>query len=315
MTRSVRSLLWAGGIFAATAVASDDPTVQECQDYLNDELQQCNSIFHNPDHADYNNQNAYETCIDGAQASLIACLSGHPGSADARSDFIDAIKDCIRLWSGNTPALEACLLGALNTYRVRLGLSPIDIGDNCGPSSMGVNGVAPIDSLITAALAMGIADGKYPVEVETSLSFQAGVSATNSYNIANQPCIKQAELIAIRNTRQGQECTSSDADTETVNGVFFDLPIFANRTVDTKTIDIFVIYYDENSGPAFIEYATLSILDSTVAGDWNRDEVLNSQDIIDFLGSYDAQTGRADLNADGQVDTQDTAQYLNSITE
>lgn len=326
MTVSVYPCYLAGGLIAITtsfALSLDPPTPAECRAMLIADIAECNRTFivstDDPDADNSAAQATLEACIDGAVAASVACHHGNPATQAAREQFIDDLEECLRLYPGSTPAdqasLEACLHGTINAYRVTLGLDPIDTSNTCTNTPAGALLVAPIDTLRTAALALGATDGKYPVDVNTTLSFQAGVSATGNYNFDIQPCIKQAELVAFFETKQGVKSITYDADINTSDGTFFDLPIFANRVVDAKEMNLFSIYYDENGAPVFVEYATLKIQDSPISGDWNRDQVLNSQDIADFLDSYNTQTDRADLNEDEQIDQQDAVQYLDSVAD
>ena len=311
------SLLAGSLVFlGATNAFSDEPsppTPADCEDIHTQEVASCNSDFnHNEDSPSYNNQAALETCLSGANGALISCLEGSWGNPQDYDDFINGIEACLEEYPdpSDSAALESCLLGKLNIYRFKLGLPLIDIDDACGPSTPSAQSVSPIDTIRSAAIEMGVLTGKYAVQVESTLSFQAGISATDGYNMGDHPCIKSAALYASYQTKLGSKTTVYDADTDTSDGVHFDLPIFANRLVDTDDIHIFVVYYGEMGGPVFIEYGTLSIIDSPITGDWNRDQVFNSQDIVDFLDSYDAQIERADINGDDQVTPEDAVEFV-----
>lgn len=297
-------------INAATMTALDP--IADCQANFNANLTACSNAFHDPQNSDYNNQTALETCNDGAHAALIACLNGNNNTLDDWEQFIEDIKACFTTWPNGGDSFETCIAGALTVYRTRLGLDP---EDPCGLTPVGTARVARIDTLYTAALDLGNTDGKYPVSVQTTLTFRAGVNATQSYNLDARPCIKQARLLAIYQTKNGPRTVAMDADTDTSDGTYFDLPIFANRLVDAKDIFLVVLYFDAQGHPVFAECATLAITPSPIAGDWNRDEVLTPEDITDFLASYTAQTNRADLNDDGQVDEQDAAEFTGTSPE
>ncbi len=286
-----------------------DDSVKACLETNRSRLERCSASFNDPESPDYYNQIAFEICNNGATAELEACLNGNSGAVSDFNLFVTDIRACFTAWPNGGDSFKSCLEAALMAYRARLGLPPID---PCGLTSVGTARVAQIDAIYDAAIALGAADGKYPVEVESVLSFQAGVSATNSYNLAGRPCIKQAELIAIYETKAGPHLVALDADLDTSDGTHFDFPVFANEVIDASSIFLVAVYYDVDSQPVFLEYAHLSIAESPVQGDWNRDEVLNSQDIIDFLASYDAQTKRADINSDTQVNPQDAVEFINS---
>jgi len=126
------------------------------------------------------------------------------------------------------------------------------------------------------------------------------------------PCIKNALLVSIYQTKAGPVVNVEDADLDTSDGVQFDIHVIAENVVDAVDITLIGIYFDENFMPQFAELGTLEIQDSPITGDWNRDEVLNTQDVIDFLASYDAQTKRADINNDTQVTPEDAVDFINS---
>lgn len=284
-----------------------DPAADCRADFLAS-MEACNDTFNDPDVPGYQNQAAFETCTNGANAQLTACLAGNGGNTSEHWDeFIDDIKGCLEDWPDGGVGLEACLRGMLQIYRHRLGLPP---EDPCGLTQVGTGRVTQMETLRAAAIDLGHADGVYPVEVQSTLTFQAGVSPANSYNLAARPCIRRAELIALYKTRQGVEAVSLDADTNTSDGVHFDLPVFANRVVNADKMLALAIYYDDQGRPVFIEHAPLSITPSPIQGDWNRDGVQNSQDIVDYLDSYAGQVERADLNQDGTHDASDLQQFV-----
>jgi len=287
-----------------------DPAADCRADFLAS-MEACNDTFNDPDVPGYQNQAAFETCTNGANAHLTACLASKGGNTSEHWDeFIDDIKGCLEDWPDGGVGLEASLRGMLRIYRHRLGLPP---EDPCGLTRVGTARVAPMDTLRSAAIDLGHADGVYPVEAQSTLSFQAGISSTNSYNLAARPCIRGAELIALYQTRQGVQAVPLDADTDVSDGVFFDLPVFANRVIDTNKIVALAVYYDDQGRPVFMEYAPLSITPSPIRGDWNRDAVQNSQDIVDFLQSYAGQVERADLNQDGTHDAGDLQEFVDQI--
>lgn len=303
------ALITASG-FAGCAIGDD--LAKQCGQDFDHAISNCNDSFHNPDSPTAEDEHALDVCGDGARAQLEACLNGNDTTLDAWEQFVDSLESCYALVPQGGSLFEDCLAGKLDLYRFRLGLTP---DDDCNSSPTGNFHVAQTDSLYNAALDQGNADGKYKVRVNSSLGFQAGVSATNSYNVGIEPCIKSARLLAVYNTKAGPVARLVDADTDTTNGTHFDFPIFSNKVIDATEITLITLFYNPNSEPVFIEYAPLSIEDSPIQGDWNRDDVLNSQDIIDFLASYDAQTKRADLNNDDQVNTEDAQEFTETVND
>lgn len=313
MNTLFRNGLTVGGVLAGmslTTLAALDPQ-GDCRDTYREDASECNFTFNNPGSPTYQNQLAFETCLQGADAALTACLDGRPDNPH-REEFIQDLEQCVRDWPDGGAGFESCLRAMLRVYRARLGLPP---DDPCGLTPVGTGRVAPIESLRSAALALGHQDGVYPVRVQTTLSFQAGVSATNSYNLAGRPCIRQAELIAIYETKDGMHSVLLDADTDTADGVFFNLPVFANRVVDTNRMLVLALYFDADNNPVFMEYARLSIDDSPIQGDWNRDGVVNAQDMIDYLSAFSSEMPRADMNQDGVHDVADLIEFLSGIDD
>jgi hypothetical protein len=69
---------------------------------------------------------------------------------------------------------------------------------------------------------------------------------------------------------------------------------------------------DWYAGGAPVDGAAFSVelAESGVAGDYNRDGTVDSADLVAYLDSYGVGTGRADLDADGEVDLADLTQQI-----
>ncbi len=172
-------------------------------------------------------------------------------------------------------------------------------------------------ALQSAAAQLGSADGKYPVAVNTTLTFSAGINASpgSPYDVRQIPCVKSAVAIAVYTTKAGAEVLVFDADTDITDGASFDIHLIGTDLVDADSITLMSVFYDERAVPLFAEIGILEIQDSPISGDWNRDEVLNTQDVIDFLDSYSAQTKRADITDDGVVDPADMVEFTEDYTD
>jgi len=287
-----------------------------------DEIANCNDMFDDSNNTTgtYSNQTAYEACLDGASDSYGACLDGVE-RADrywAWIAFLARLRECLEEFPDEeSEAQRACIQAALVEYQRALEdlINPPD--DDCGDglvvSAFGNEKLlGPMAALQASAVDMGNLDGKYPVFANTTLRFTAGVNATpgSSYSAADVPCLKSAALIAIYSTKTGVAVDLIDADTNVSDGTSFDIHVFSNKTVDATEIKLLSIFFDANNIPQLAELGRLSIQDSPLSGDWNRDEVLNTQDVVDFLSSYDAQTDRADLTNDGTVDSTDVEVFI-----
>lgn len=283
------------------AVALDPPNSDACGDTFTDQVENCSDTFNNPDSPSWQDQQAFETCNDGAAAALAACLAGNGNDLLDYLDFLDAIKDCMTDWPDGGDSYETCLTGALMIYRFELGLPPIE---PCAPD------VSPMAALRDAAIALGAADGKHPVQVGTTLTFTVGVGDGGSYNTAGIACIKQAQLIALYRTKDGTVAKTLDADTDTTNGTSFSVPVFANRVVHASEIALVALYFNDGGDPVFAEYGFLKIEDSPISGDFNRDGADNTPDVLDYMESYGDQTSRSDVTDDGQTNTDDMQHFL-----
>ncbi len=287
-----------------------ESNVQECADNFNDE-----------DNPSYHNQSAYRTCTQGADAALEACTHGvnqYGEAAEAWNRFRGRLRDCLEDHPNDEIARDSCIRAALILYRAELRELQNDDDDNaCAPDPQGIEISNPIYTLQAAAYDQGNADGKYATPVNTTLTFTSGVnpSSGNSYDIRQIPCAASAVTIALYNTKQGAETFTLDADLDTTDGVTITTHLLHTEFVDASDVIILVIFYDDQSVPLFTEQGVLRIQDSPISGDWNRDMVLNSQDIIDFLASYDAQTKRADLNNDDQVNTEDAQEFTETVND
>lgn len=265
-------------------------------------------------------------CKEGADIRLSACDTGTPTAAlgDEWFTFLDDLARCRTKYGANGDQpnpedLANCYQAVTNLFRARVNNIPDPNGCTIGGVSTALQTI-PFhisESLRNAALQSGRVDGRYEVQANSTLSFSAGLNTTpgDEIDVRQYPCIKRAAAIAIYETKQGIKVTVADVDMNTFDGVNFDIHLAGTELIDTTDIDLVCVYFDDNSLPVYGEIGLLAMKPSPINGDWNRDQVLNSQDITDFLESYNAQTNRADLNQDDQIDTQDAAEYLDSIAD
>jgi len=318
-------LAGAGIAFATTmSTASFDPghsgcTTLNCLTRYFCAIDQCNQHFIPGDPPDSEIAWALDICKKGAEDFLIACDNGTPAGQLALlwEQFLGDLALCYGQYG--TGAEDADFLDLLNCYnavlaRFRNFIDGLPCGEDALPSSSsGRISLMPMQALELSAFEAGSLDGKYPVTANSTLGFTAGVnvSAGTSYDVRQVPCIKRAVLVAIYQTKGGAEVSVEDVDMDTSDGVHFDFHVIGSKVVDATDITLISIFFDEDNTPHLGEVGTLEIQDSPITGDWNRDEVLNTQDVIDFLASYDAQTKRADINGDTQVTPQDAVEFVN----
>ncbi len=299
-------------------------------------LQECNDRFNNPEPPsdDYQDAMAWWMCREGARSFRSSCEDDPTGEHAAVremfwNEFLANLRACIDLFgegsddpAANEDNLYDCIEEALAHYRQELENYFNDLEDACGenevPASWGGGMfVGQMDALQLAAVELGNLDGKYPVVVNSSVGVTAGinVSAGSPYDVGQMPCIKSAISIAIYQTKTGVAVEPIDADIDTSDGTTFDILFFADKLVDAKEVMLLNVFFDENDTPRMGEVGIFTIQDSPISGDWNRDEVLNTQDVIDFLDSYNAQTKRADITDDGIVDPADAVEFTEDYTE
>lgn len=327
--------LFACASIHTSAATSIEPPPSCFKQYM-DNLRDCNDQFNDDDPGDpnddqYVNSAAWEQCRNAANDFCDACEQNSDSTNLLNgfwNELITSLKACVDTFGEhvNDPAanpenLQECVEEALDQYRDRLESIPSDhsacdsdlIPTGNQGNLYGSVYVGTMDALRAAAIGAGNNDGKYPTKVNKTVGISAGVSVTpgNPYNVSQIPCVKTAIAFQIYQTKSGTEILPIDADLDTSDGVSFDIMFFGDKLVDATDVAVLAIYFDENDFPLFGEMGKFTIINSPIAGDWNRDEVLTPQDITDFLNSYNAQTNRADLNEDNQVDQQDAVQYLN----
>ncbi len=324
--KSSAVLLVSGLVFTAFANSFEpepEPEPEpyaECWRNYEGEKRQCGDLFNDPGEI-WTDALAYRACLAGAEENLAACTNGlgEDRYSDAWSRFITRLKNCVTENAGDEAGRESCVAMALLLYQTEINdlLFPDGDGDDCLPSVGDIALANPMYALRSAAVQLGSADGKYPVAVNTTLTFSAGINASPGapYDVGQVPCVKSAIAIAVYTTKSGPEVVVFDADTDTADGVSFDLHLIGDDLVDTNDITLISVFYDERAVPLFSEIGALEIQDSPISGDWNRDEVLNTQDVIDFLDSYNAQTKRADVTNDGVVDSADAVEFTEDYTE
>lgn len=309
----------AGGL-ACTTMGADVPTPDDCWGMYVQNKHNCASEYNSDKRPDYQNQQAYITCLAGAEIVYDACCDGE-NSADAVHAWIqflfDRLSFCIDDNRNDPAGLESCLRVALAELQDALDDLLNPDGNGCGPAAAGVRQMAPIYTLQQAAIRAGRTDGRFPAAVNSTVTFTAGVNPNGAapYDISQQPCMKNAVSVALFATRDGPKVIVYDGDTDTSDGVSFSLPLFQSSLIDTYEVHIVNVYFDQQSMPRFAELGTLTIEPSPLKGDWNRDNVTNTQDLIDFLGSYSSQTIRSDLNGDGVTDEHDACIFIQEYTE
>tara|TARA_R110002072_G_scaffold42064_6_gene117671 strand:- start:16905 stop:17888 length:984 start_codon:yes stop_codon:yes gene_type:complete len=303
----------------AATTHTENTVLSPCFDQFIEDLQTCNTEFDNEygDWGTHNNPTAYRACRDAAALNHQSCLGGFDESLfrTAFNDFRSNLESCLTNFpaEGDREAREDCIAAALAEYRdeVQDIIDDQPTGIDCTPVLDNILLLNPIASLEAAGAASGNPSGKYSTQVNTTLNFSAGINPMlgQQYDTAQIACLQQALSIAIYQTKLGFQVVPFDADTDTSDGSVFNLHLIAGDLVHANEVSILNIFYDENNLPVLGELSTIEIENSPMTGDWNRDEVLNSQDIIDFLASYDAQAQRADLNDDEAVTPEDVEEF------
>ena len=289
MNRKTLAIAGTTASLALATLATANMIQLDCFDGYLAELNVCNWQFDNEnnDFDSYNDAQAYQACRNAASINHQNCIDGHPNSLfnQAFQDFRDNLVTCLNLFPGedNKEAREDCISGALLEYQNAV-QDIIDDQNNtgCDPILVNLALVNPISALDSAAIAAGNTNGKYNTQVNTTLS-----------------------------TKTGYEVTAFDADTDTSDGTSFNLHLIANDLIHADEVEIINIFYDQNAVPVLAEAGTITLDDSPLSGDWNRDNILDTQDVIDFLDSYNAQTNRADLNSDQAVNVIDATEFAN----
>ncbi len=296
-------------------------TLSPCFDQLVDDLEACNNEFDNEngDFGSHNNPIAYAACRNGASLNHQSCIDGNDSSLfwGAFQSFQSDLAQCLDTFptENDREAREDCIAAALAEYRVTVQdiIDDQDGQSGCTPVLSDIALMNPISSLNSAALSAGNSNGKYNAKVNTTLSFTAGVNANpgSQYDSSQVPCLKNALSIAIYQTKFGFQVVPYDGDTDLTDGSSFDLHLIADDLIHADEVDILNIFFNQDDLPEFGELSTITIDDSPISGDWNRDQVLNSQDVIDFLDTFDAQSQRADLNGDELITPDDAIEFSN----
>jgi hypothetical protein len=281
-------------------------------------ISDCKRDFNNPQPNppfSFDNPVAYATCLEGSEADKDLCDANVPDGTRTTlwGQFKNNIDSCIRLFGTDPLAFRTCLNSALDTY-----LDAVDDILNppaaaCTPVPAGPTGITSrvgvMESIMQSPL---IVDGKFPVAMQSTLSLTAGFSTAQgtAYDISEISCAKQAVLMAVRQTKDGLVFDFIAADLDTADGVNFEAELLASDYVGANDVVLVAIYVDENDDPIFGETALLSIQDSPVQGDWNRDGVKNTHDLIDFIEHFEIQNVRSDVNHDENIDSNDLAEFL-----
>jgi len=289
---------------------------ETCQDDFDRNVEECGDSF-GPD-GTRPDENAKAKCLEAADDGFVACLEGADRNdlLDAWLGFISDVNECIDREYTDPDLTEACINGALILYRHRVEEALGDEDDACARAALPG----------TSARIHDLADAQHPardidIRVGEGFSFGAGTGVASTgrkdfrYDVREVDCVHSAMLFEAYRTRSGAHVQAVDADTDMTDGVRLDYHANAARLVDARAVRLFVLYRDDRGVPRFLEQARLDIRETGVAGDWNRDGAADENDLIDFLGSYNAGVPRADLDGDGSVGVHDAARYLGTISE
>ena len=278
-----------------------------CWDQYENELDQCDSM---PDPI------THVGCTAAAFANYEYC-SDDEFNPDFYKDLWDAYLETIKQCAEDNPVddddLRECLMDAYNQYEDDLfELYFPDDDDDCRPTLAQIPRVNPISPLVQLAVAAGYPSGRLPVVADTAISFNAGISANpgNPYNVGQVPCVKSSIAIAVYSTPSGPVSIPFDADLTPANGTTFTYFPSAPDLVGTSSVSIVVMFYDENDMPVLAEQNSITIEDSPIPGDWNRDLSKDYLDVSSFIATFNAELPRADLYNDGVFDIVDVNEFL-----
>ncbi len=278
-----------------------------CLNQFHNELDQCDATP---------NPTTWDICAAGAMANYDYCIDNelNPDFYKELWDaYLESIKQCATDNPDNEEELRDCLWDLYEQYEEDLfDLYFPDDDDDCRPALAQIPRINPVAPLVQSALSAGYTNGRLRVQANTTTSFSAGINANpgNPYDVGQIPCVKKSVAIAVYQTPTGPVSIPFDADLDPTDGTSFSFYTTGSNLVGTNTVSFIVMFYDDNDMPVLAEQSSITIEDSVIPGDWNRDLNKDFLDISSYIATFNAGLPRADLVNDGVLDSLDVNEFL-----
>lgn len=300
-------LIPASAFVFAVAEAPGNP----CWNTFISDLASCAAISEPP--SSTAGPDAHATCVEGAGVKLVGCASNADGNAllEAWNDFNARLQECLSRFPDNEVARKGCIQGAFDMFRMRVrelqGLDPEPFPEQRG----GDGGVQFGWPWLEAGAMM---ESTAVTRVKAGSTFEITGGLRRSANSGNFRSLDRAAsagiLLAIYETESGFESFPVDAVTAFQTGARFSASFPAFRHVHSERVHLVGVYFDQQGVPVAAEVGEVMLHDSPTPGDWNRDGIVNTRDMLDFVRSFNAKVRRADLTGDGVVDQDDLSAFL-----
>ena len=315
-----RSTRWAVPAALVPAVAvglagahEDSCVTGTCWDCFTESLLDCQAAFPTA-----NDETLRNICVHSVGLAYLACNStvDREELSDIWHDLYIRLQECNQLY-GNPISLKICTDFAMEEFRRRL-----DALNDPDPDDQGCrDGVVDVESGQAVYTFRDVIESEetnraQPVYItrsvgETITLASAGVGVT--YNVSQMPCVHSVHLLATYQTKDGVVTTWVDHDMDPSDGAPLEMYLHPSTLVHADTVYLSAMFMDADGMPVMIETGLVLIADSPLTGDYNRDESADANDLLDYIDGYAETLRRADLNANGQVESSDLNEFVSDL--
>lgn len=297
---------------AAVAASADDPcTSSDCWGCLTQSIESCEELF--PGDA-----NAFlrQTCINGAQDSWSACLAAANQQAitNAWNELFTKLQECEQRFS-DPIAIQACAEVAYENFQNTLNDILNPGAEPCQLEAINLNTgrhTYTLEDIRTSTELGRVSSGYVTRSVGQTVSLpNAGVGV--DHDASELDCVATATLFATYRTKTTTVTEIVDFDADPADGSPLKAYLDPSRLIHADQVVLVAAFMDAQGYPIFFESGVVLLNDSAVSGDYNRDNLTNAADLLDYLDAYGNSVRRADLNVNGSVETEDLGIFVEEL--
>ncbi len=293
----------------------EDPCITgTCWDCFADTIVDCKEIFPEP-----NDEALRNTCAQAAGEAYLACNStvDRDELNEIWIELLVRLQQCGQQFA-DPIAQKMCSDIAMEDFRRKLEELNNPNPDDQGCREDAVN----VETGLTIHTFRDVIESEetnrmVPVYVtrsvgETISLASAGIGST--YDVSQMPCVRSVHLLATYQTKTGVVSNWLDHDMDPSDGAPLEAYLNPSSLVHADTVYLSALYMDAHGTPVMIESRLVLVADSPLSGDYNRDLSTDAYDLLDYIDGYTGTLRRADVNANGEVESADLNAFVSDLS-